>query len=139
MVEAIETIRVLMLTWLEANTNQRFPTIGLLQDCKNAQVNNNQDWVLLDETSSSTEYPGINMGFHDDDWTITIQMMSNDYNQVLLMDAEVLRILNANIITPADGNSWLEPKGRRWIIKNENKKLYIIQRDVDVVKISVVI
>ena len=138
MVDAIERVQsILFANWEIANTTNRKPMIKDIDEVKNPQVTSNIEYVLLHETTNTDEYPGLNLEFKDQNWTITCEVRAGTKKQMKRIDEETVRILDLFKTNVGEGFSYWETSGRRILVKDKNKPLYILARDVRVYKQSV--
>ena len=137
MTEAIEAIVTLLREkWLPDNTGGRRPLIDEIDEVLNPQVKSNNDFVLIYEAANADEYPSLDLSFKDQNWTISCEIRTGARQQRRFMDTEIIRIVDANKTTLTDF-SWITSGGRRDIVQDKNRPLYVMSRDINVVKQSV--
>lgn len=140
MPEVIDAIRTLLRdNWTIGNTGGRKPFIEKIWDTKNPQPKGNQDFVLLYEAANDDQYPALNLEFKDQNWDISMEIRGTNRTQMIAIDDEIIRILDAKNKTPGGDYNWLELKGRKDLVQDINKPYFRMVRDVRVIRLSFVI
>lgn len=143
MVEILDTVIALLQLpansgfWVIGNTSDRIPFITKIWEANNPQPRNNNEFVLLYESGNNLDYPSLGMKWKDEDWLVSIEIRTTSRAQMIKIDTEILRILDANIVDVADC-SYMEPRGRRDLIQDKNKPFFRMVRDVSIRKLSIV-
>lgn len=138
MPEVIDAIETILSGWEEANTNSRTPLIKKIWETNSAQTMSNQDYLLLSQSANNVDYPSLGLKWKDQDWIISMDIRTDSRGQLILMDDEIIRLLDASN-TAVAGYSWLEVRGRRDLVNDTNKPFFRAVRDVLVRKLSEVI
>ncbi len=140
MPEVIDAIRTLLRdNWNSSNTGSRKPLIEHIWVAKNPQPKGNQEYVLLYEAANDDQYPALNLEFKDQNWDISMEMRGTNRTQMIAIDDEIIRILDANNKTPGGDYNWLELKGRKDLVQDINKPYFRMVRDVRIIRLSFVI
>ena len=139
MPEVIDTVvTILKAGWLKANTTARTPLIDKIWKHRNFQPKDNQEAILLYEVGNTDNYPSLGLKWKDQEWLITMEIRTSNRLQLIRIDDEIVRVLDATN-TSVTGFSWLELRGRRDLIQDTNKSFFRAVRDVRILKQSIVI
>ena len=139
MPEVIDTVvTILKAGWTKANTTNRVPLIDKIWKHRNFQSKDNSEAILLYEVGNTDNYPSLGLKWKDQEWLISMEIRTSNRLQLIRIDDEIVRILDATN-TSVTGFSWLELRGRRDLIQDQTKPFFRAVRDVRILKQSIVI